>query len=441
MTDIGNNPLTNEIIKTLKHKNLIPTIPDKSKIPLPAINKVELYLSFHGNDRCAHCITNSGPHRGESLHPNRAKQVIDNIAKYSILSRLQTLDRGGQFRTIYPAKYEKLYMRPKPPKKLTKEVYQGYADCLMGKNYTSMWINDQRITPLNFGRPSIRISGGEFYTWPHVMDGVEVSKNDRLKFQKDLLKYINNRIPEYDIFILTNGRFAKDIQSANTVIQHWSDHETDNSGRTHICISMDPFHHAPSNSTLMDMLNRIWKACRKSRIGTPLLYGVPNNRIMLLGRALVSFSKGNGKSIEVKDITKNSYYTDGRIELDPVDLIATDGCNELKGFICETEYGAFIANNIVVLPSGHLAYCCACVGNFGDFINKPQETLLNITTNTIAVMLRRKQTAINILSTAVELDPSIKLFLDGKNSAVTGSTCYQMLSGIRIPSDKTSGLL
>lgn len=153
---------------------------------------------------------------------------------------------------------------------------------------------------------------------------------------------------------------------------------------------------------------------------------------MLLGRAFESFGCRSETVLKVDDVSKEPRETGGKITLDPVDLVATGGCNELKGFVCRTEGGAFLANNIVIMPSGNLAYCCVCLGNFGNFIENPQQALRNITSDPIAMMLRRKQTAIALLNTAVKLDPTIKVFGEGENRAVAGATCYQVLSGIRL---------
>jgi hypothetical protein len=89
-------------------------------------------------------------------------------------------------------------------------------------------------------------------------------------------------------------------------------------------------------------------------------------------------------------------------------------------------------NNIIVMPSGRLAYCCVCVGDFGDFVNDPEECMKNCMRDPIAMMLRHKLTAASLLNTAAQMDPTIKLFKEGENAAVTGSTCYQLLSGKRV---------
>jgi len=49
------------------------------------------------------------------------------------------------------------------------------------------------------------------------------------------------------------------------------------------------------------------------------------------------------------------------------------------------------------------------------------------------LMLRRAETAIPLLNTAVELDPTIKVLGAGEHPAVTGSTCYQLMTGKRLP--------
>ena len=237
--------LAKDVIKTAKERNVLPQFPNATHFPLPAINDIELYLSFHGNDACAHCITNSGPHRKEIMNPGNAKKVIDNIAKYSVLTRLHRIDGEGRFFFKRPPKWRILDSRGEPPEKLTDGLRQDYADCLMGKGYTSQWESKSRITELNFGRPSVRISGGEFYTWPHELNGRKIIEEERLYYQRNLLDYIRDTLPEYDIFILTNGRFAENYSKTIRVIDYWSGDETVFGGITRVCISVDIFHRPP----------------------------------------------------------------------------------------------------------------------------------------------------------------------------------------------------
>jgi hypothetical protein len=315
---------------------------------------------------------------------------------------------------------------------MNEELIQEYAECLMGKGYSTKWISEAITVDLNFGRPSVRISGGEFYTWPHIIEGRKIPENERLNYQKQLLDNIRALLPEYDIFILTNGRFADSSEKANRVIEHWAGGETATGGRTRICISTDIFHRPPPRSTIEQMLQRIWAANKATGLGAPFLYGVTNHRIALVGRALEVFGCCNGCKPEFRNVSASSFNPEGDITLDPVDLTAMGGCRELKGFVCETEYGTMLVNNVSIMPSGRMAYCCVCVGDFGDFLHEPEECLRNSLSDPVAIMLRRKQTAIDLLNTAIELDPTIKIFGHGENAAVTGSTCYQLLTGMRI---------
>jgi len=420
------------VLATLSARDLIPQFPDGFQVPLPAINKVEFYLSFYGNDCCSHCITDSGPHRKEVMQPHNIRPILENVAKYSVINRLRGVANGGKFVFDLPGKCKKLDDLAEPPEKMTDELIQQYSDCLMGKGYSSKWVKEDSTVDLNFGRPSVRLSGGEFYTWPHELDGRKIAENERLVYQKALLDNIREILPEYDIFILTNGRFAESDEKANRVIEHWAGDPTTAGGRTRMSISLDMFHRPPNGSTVEQMLKRIWAGNKASGLGAPFLYGINNHWVALAGRALEEFGCCHGCKVEFKNVSGSSYNPEGDIKLDPVDLVASGGCRELKGFVCETERGAILVNNIVIMPTGQLAYCCVCVGDFGNFLQKPEDALKSIMTDPIAMMLRREQTAINLLNIAVELDPTIKVFGYGKNVAVTGSTCYQLLSGKRI---------
>ncbi len=400
-------------------------------MPPVAVNKVELYLSFHGNDRCAHCVTCSGPHRQEMLLPDDARKVLRNVRDFSILTRLRQLSSVGHFRFARPRRCRELDTIERPPSELTAQLIGDYADCLMGKGYTSEWVGEGLTTTLPFGRPSIRLSGGEFFTWPHKLGGKPVEEDRRLELQCELLQQIRDILPEYDIFILTNGRFASSQQRADKVLAAWSGCSPAGGGRTRLSISIDVFHRPPPGSTVEEMLNRIWVACRKVNMGAPFLYGVTNARVGLVGRALTQLGCCKAEVSLITDMSGSGLNPRASLCLDPVDLAATDGCNELKGFFCETEYGIIPVNNIVVTPEGRMAYCCACVGDYGDFVHEPRRCLRNVLLDPVSVMLRRHETAVKLLNIAVKLDPSIKVFGTGENAAITGSTCYQMLTGRR----------
>ncbi len=425
------SPTVKRVIHTLYQRDLIPSLPEGCQIPLPGINKIELYLSFYGNDCCKHCITNSGPHRKEVMKPGHARTILENAARHSVTTRLKNAAGGGKFEFRIPDKCKELDNLPGPPRKMNQELIQQYSNCLMGKGYTSRWVKGESNVELNFGRPSVRLSGGEFYTWPHKIDGREVPWRKRLLYQEQLLNDIREILPEYDIFILTNGRFAESREKTRDVIKHWSGGPTRSGGRTRMSISLDIFHRPPAGSTVEQMLDRIWNACKESGLGAPFLYGINNHWVALVGRALEKFGCCYGSRPDFRNVSRSSFNPESSIKLDPVDLAATGGCRELKGFICETEYGAMLVNNIVIMPAGQLAYCCACVGNFGNFREHPEEALKKITTDPIAMMLRREQSAINLLNIAVEMDPSIQVFGYGSRAAATGSTCYQLLSGKR----------
>lgn len=418
--------ILNKITDKLKNQNMLPSLPDSSTLPLPSIHNVELYLSFHGNDHCDHCITNSGPHRNETMSPSAAEAVINNIKDYSVLMRISQLMDGGEFTSTHSSLYRKLTSLKKPPAVLSDELIQSYSDVLMNRDSLSSWTSNDVTFNLNFARPSIRISGGEFYTWPHRIDGKDIPQEERLTYQKNLLNYIRSVLPEYDIFILTNGRFAQNRKIAADTLSHWNDSSNTGSGQTHICVSLDRFHQAPKGKTKTDMLNYLWHSCKINRLPSPFIYSIPQKRIMLLGRALKNFGSSLCDSrIREQQLNEN-------LRFDPVDLIETDGCNELRGFISKTPAGSLIVNNIVILPDGHLAYCCACVGDYGDFLENPDIALSKINSDLISVMLRKSTTASLLLKTAAEVDNTIAVFNDGENGPVTGSTCYQMLSGMRI---------
>ncbi len=424
-------PVLEKVLKKLNRKNLLPQLPDGFKAPTPAIKNVELYLSFYGNDRCEHCITNSGPHRKEVMPPKNARTILENIAAFSVINRLTTVANGGKFVFNPPHKCMELDKLSQPPEKMTEDLIQKYSQCLTGKGYSSRWIKGESSMHLNFGRPSLRISGGEFYTWPHLIEGQKIEENKRLLFQKQLLNDIREILPDYDIFILTNGRFAESDEKTRRVIKHWAGGTTKAGARTRLSISLDIFHRPPNGSTVEQMLKRIWAACKTSGLGAPYLYGINNHWVALAGRALQTFGCCHSSNTHFKNVSGSSYNPVDNIKLDPVDLVAKGGCDELKGFVCQTKYGTILVNNIVIMPTGRLAYCCVCVGDFGNFLENPQLALKRIVTDPVAMMLRKEQTAINLLNIAVESDPTIKVFGSRENAAVTGSTCYQLLSGSR----------
>ncbi len=427
--------LVEKVVETVKKRNMVPDLPEKDYLPVPWINKVELYLTFYGNDRCEHCVTCSGPHRKETLSPENAKNIIQNIAQYSILKKLRDSFGEGEYHFDRLGKCRILEAKRKPPKKLTNSLKTDYADCLMGKGYTSKWVGKYSTIDLNFGRPSIRLSGGEFSMWPHSLNGKVLSQEERLCYQQELLEYIRKTLPEYDIWILTNARFAASRKKAENFITHWAG-ESGNSitggAKTRICISVDVFHRPPPQSTVEEMLKRIWSAARKYGLGAPFLYGVTSSKIGLVGRALQNFKCGKIKNDEICNVSRSSFNETESIIADPIDLIATGGCDELKGFFIKTGQGIILVNNIVILPSGHLAYCCVCVGNYGNFLNDPKGSLKKMVSDPVSVMLRRAETARKLLDIAVELDSSIKVMGTGGYTNATGSTCYQMLSGKRV---------
>jgi len=427
------NDLVKRAVKITAHDGILPKLPQDFQLPIPAINKVELYLSFHGNDCCAHCITNSGPHREETLSPDNARTVLRNIAQNSIVTRLYDVIGGGTFNSDIPQQMVQFDALEHPPDRLTDPLCAQYADCLMGKGGISHWMIDNRAITLPFSRPSLRLSGGEFSMWPHKIAGKSVPSENRLHLQTGLLSSIRSILPEYDVYILTNGRFAVDMVSTEKVIGAWATAKSDaGNGRIRICISVDNFHRPPPGSTIEQMLERIWTSCRKTGLGAPYLYGVSNQRIGLLGRALRTFGCSSKHQKPISNVSGSTFVSSKYTKLDPVDLACTDGCDELKGFICKTPMGMIPVNNIVVAPSGHLAYCCACVGDYGNFVREPRTCLKNIVVDPISIMLRQQSTATHLLNLAVELDPTITVVQSGPNAAITGSTCYQLLSGMRV---------
>jgi len=89
-------------------------------------------------------------------------------------------------------------------------------------------------------------------------------------------------------------------------------------------------------------------------------------------------------------------------------------------------------NNINIAPDGHITFCCAQFGDYGDFVKNPKNTLKNLIINPISYMLRNAESIDNLLRLVVELNPTIKLFPDGTTRYATGTTCYQFLTGKRL---------
>lgn len=429
------NLTRSRLIEQAKANGMLPEIPKNVQLPTPSINKVELYPSFHGNDSCTHCITNSGPHRKNLLHPEKANIAIKNVAKHSILTTLSKLLPNGEFQFIAPKSISRLDTSPHPPASLENCLIQEYADSIMGKGASTLWHYGHQSLLLNFGRPSIRISGGEFFTWPHQLNGEKIPLQQRLSFQQNLLATIRYELPDYDIWILTNGRFAENDQLTDVVVSHWSsikNVDNNSGGRTRIAISVDPFHKPPKGSSIEQMLSRLWKSSLHHLNAAPYVYGVTQKRLFLVGRALNHFNQGAISCSNYKKTTDSPLFNLGRLEGDPNNLVESDGCNELKGFICQTPAGAVLVNNIVINDMGNLAYCCVGVGNYGDFLNSPQEALQQMLKDPISLMLRNGSTAEKLLNLAVAIDPSIKTFGDSQFERATGSTCYQILSGKRV---------
>lgn len=428
------NDLVAAVIEKARQRGVLPSIPEAIAVSVPAINKVEFYPTFRCNDRCAHCITKSGPERTETLRPDDAATIVKHIAHFSTLRRLKLLYGDGRFRCDPPDGCRELEAMEGPPRQLTDSLKRAYADCLQGKGHSAKWISGSSSFDLNFGRPSIRISGGEFFMWPFEIDGHVLADDDRLDEQGKLLGKMRSLLPEYDVWILTNGRFATSRERADRVIERWARHANAPTagGKTRICISVDVFHTPPRTSSVEQMLARIWPASRTYGLGAPFLYGIPNNRIGYLGRAFGRFPIGQLKKGRIKNVSRSAFNPPTDITVDPIDLIATDGCKEVKGFVFEHGSACLLANNVVVAPPGHLVYCCACLGDYGDFVSEPQRCLKRMVTDPMSLMLRRADTVMPMMNIAVELDPTIKVFGSGEHAAVTGSTCYQLMTGERL---------
>lgn len=425
--------LQKHVIKIARERGIIPDIPEINQVPTPAIHKVEWDLTFRCNDYCKHCLTDSGPKRPEFTRIAQTKKIISNIADHSLINRFNKLFSEVEINFRPPDIYKKLDNLKNPPKKLTFDLTNKYLNCLHGTNYvTSIKINGYN-KKMNFGRPHIRLSGGEFFMWPYKINGKEISDECRLKYQDQLLDNIRKNLPEYDIWILTNGRFATDQDKTNEVIEYWSKtgNQQDNQGKLRICISVDAFHNPPPSSSVKDMLHRIWTACRHYNFPAPYLYGISSENIFNIGRAFYSLDIGPITPSKNSAMPSYNYIKTYRVIAN--DLVESNGCSEVKGFLVQIhDKYAIPVNNINIDPNGHLTFCCAQVGDYGDFVNDAENSLRNIMINPIAYMIRNKESAIKFLSLAVELDPTIKVFGKGKNAAAVGTTCYQLLTGKRI---------
>ena len=431
------------LVERVTSSGYLPEIPATDELPIPSINKVELYLSFHGNDTCLHCITSSGPHRNELLHPRSAEIAIRHIADYSVLNTLNKVCSGGTPRFFQSSELKRFDAEPAPPESLHDELIVDYANAIMGKGCSGEWYHASGSFPLNFGRPSIRLSGGEFYTWPHQLNGRKVDEAERLAYQKQLLATIRSHLPEYDIWILTNGRFAESDEKADQVISRWADdgrHGAPERGQTRIVVSVDPFHRPPKGSTVEAMLDRLWRSSFAHLNRAPYIYSITNKKLFLVGRALKHFKCGSLTRHEIKNVSCSSMVNGDRLITDPNNLCASDGCEELKGFVCRTPAGGLLVNNIVISDKGNLAYCCVGVGDYGDFIQHPRKALVQMLKDPISRMLRNGRSAEKLLNLAVELDPSIKVFGESSQERAAGSTCYQLLSGARVKNQSHVGV-
>lgn len=429
------NSLVNKVVEEARQRGLFPSISEEDNIPLPAINKVELYTTFQCNYKCDHCITNSGPDREESLDPEDAYRAIENISRYSLINGLEDLFGEGRYECEHGDEFKKLEMMRKPPKRLDDELKTMYSDCLQEKDDNSKWyFNDNSYLDLNFSRPSLRLSGGEFYMWPYKIDGEVLSEEERLCYQRDIIKDIREKLPEYDLWILTNGSFADSMEHADEVIGKWAEYGNKKGapGRTRICVSVDIFHSPPRKSTVEDMVKRIWAASWKHGLRAPFLYGIPNNRIGLLGRAFKKFKVGSIPEGEINNYSRSGFNPVSDVVVDPVDLVSTQGCREVKGFYLSHGDSGLMVNNVVISPMGRLVYCCACLGDYGDFINEPCESLKKLIIDPVTLMLRRRETVVPLFNLAVLMDPTIEIFGSGEYPAVTASTCYQMMTGVRV---------
>jgi len=140
------NDFVSNVLQKARINGLIPCLNDYRHLPLPAVNKVELYLSFYGNDRCAHCISCSGPDRKELMHPDTASIIVQNISRYSILAALENMMGGGGFRFKRPQRCRELDITPNPPAVLTDSLILAYC-CLCVGDYGDLVSNPEQ-TPM-----------------------------------------------------------------------------------------------------------------------------------------------------------------------------------------------------------------------------------------------------------------------------------------------------
>jgi hypothetical protein len=418
----------------LRRRGLPPDLPAAVAQTVPAVNKVELYPTFQCNDRCGHCITHGGPERREMLDPDRAAKVLEHVRDTSLLGHLPRLLGQGRFECPVPPAQRELAEMAEPPDRLTYARKGAYAEALQGKGQLAAWVRDGTRTPLNFGRPSLRISGGEFFVWPREVRGRTLSEDERLGRQEELVAQARALLPDYDVWILTNGRFATSQRRAAAVVGRWARgaNAPGAGGRTRIGISVDVFHRPPQGATVEQMLGRIWRPALETGLGAPFLYGLPNNRIGYLGRAFGRFPLGRLGPGHVPNASGSTFNPVGEMVVDPVDLFASGGCREVRGFVFEHGGRLTLVHNIVVAPSGHLVYCCACLGDYGDFVRAPRQALQRMLTDPVSRMLRDPQTVVPLMDTAVELDPTITVLGAGAHPAATASTCYQLMTGRRL---------
>ncbi|MCG8569434.1 MAG: hypothetical protein MJB14_04785 [Spirochaetes bacterium] len=428
-----NQKLISQVIEKSRKKGYIKTLPKHLTQLLPAIHNVELYLSFYGNDQCSHCITCSGPHRKETLSPLNAQKIISNIALYRIKNFIIHINGAGNYEFTHSPIKAALDKLPQPPLPFSNEILADYNQQMLNKDESASWKKIDTEEKLNFNRPSIRLSGGEFYCWPHQIEGKILTEAERLICQQELIQRIHQKLPEYDIWILTNGRFAESQEQADRVIQHWQvPAHLRTSNRIRISLSIDPFHAPPHYSNHKQMIKRIWQSALKHLHHAPYIYSLARKKIFLAGRALQQINPKCHFKGHLHDQVNDLFSESVHLETEALDLEKNNGCDEVKGFICSTHNGSFLANNLYIHPQGNLAYCCACVGNYGDFIHHPEETLKNMVTDPISVMLRHGKSAACLMNMAIQLDPSLDILKNTSFPAANGTICYQLLSGKRI---------
>ena len=425
------NELTRRVLQEARERGIIPET--QPTMPMAYVSSAELYLTFYCNDTCQHCLTDSGANRKEMISPEDAHQVVENISKYSILDPLQRLYGNGEYRFTPLPQCQEVDEMKEPPDRLTYALMQTYNVCAVGHGCISEWVTPEDTHRLYFRKPAIRLSGGEFFMWPKKLNGQILSEDERLSLQRELIRHIRSELPDYDLWILTNGRFATDQRRSDNVLRRWAEFADASSARSkvRVCISVDVFHRPPPGSSINDMVKPVWKSSWEHGFMAPHLYGVPNQSIVMVGRAFEKFRPGKLQEREIKNVSKSSFNPLTYLRIEPNDLTENGGCQETKGFVVQSNESNLLGHNVYVSPTGELVYCCACLGSYGDFVNHPKECLHNIVTDPLAGALRKKESVIPLLELAVELDPTIWVLGTGKHKAVTGSTCYQLLSGVR----------